>query len=318
VDDVLRALAEPQHAAISRVQVRGVGASSNAIDHRLGTADWEAATARVLRLVGAPRTPQQDLMVAVLDAGPGCVASYRAAAALWRLPGFPLGPLEVSRPRGWSGRRPARARLHETRYLPATHVTEVNGIPVTTLPRTLFDLAGVQKPTRMERLVNTVAARSPAVLSGLHEMLDELAEHGRNGIVLMREILERLPVGCIPPTGLEERFSALLEEAGEPPLDRQIDLGGHSWIGRVDFVDRALGLVVEVDSATYHSSPLDREADARRDVELLAAGWKRVERIAEEQIWYRPWEPPAIVRRARAALREAFVSRNPPSGVDSC
>ena len=57
----------------------------------------------------------------------------------------------------------------------------------------------------------------------------------------MGALLLKRPVGYRPPeSGLEARFMQILADAGEPPLERQVDLGGHDWIGRVDFLDRAL------------------------------------------------------------------------------
>ena len=240
-------------------------------------------------------------MAAVLDAGPGAVASHTSAAALWRLPGFLVTPVHVSRKKGTANCRSTLAMVHRPCLLPESHVTSVGDIPVTSLPRTLFDLAGQVHPARAERAVASVVGKSPAVLPVLHALLDELGEHGRDGVALMRTVLEERPIGYVAPaSGLERRFIRILAEAGEPPLDRQVDLGGHEWIGRVDFVDRDARLVVEIDSATHHSSTLDRERDRQRDQALLAAGWQAVVRISEEEVWHRPTEAVAMVRRARS------------------
>src|SRR5206468_5572438 len=90
---------------------------------------------RVMKLVGAPWTPERPIMSAVLDGGPGTVASYRAAAALWRLPGFDLSVLECSRERGHTSRRASIGTLHLPRWLPPQHVTEVAGVATTSLAR---------------------------------------------------------------------------------------------------------------------------------------------------------------------------------------
>lgn len=154
--------------------------------------------------------------------------------------------------------------------------------------------------------------RSPAVLAGLHRVLDELGGRGRTGTAVVRELLATRPVGAVlPASGLEARVIRILEEAGEPPLERQVDVGGHEWIGRVDLVDSAVGLIVEIDSAAHHSSKLDRERDRRRDEALYAAGWRLVLRIPEDDVWQRPREVVARVRAARRQLRAALSS---PSG----
>lgn len=243
-------------------------------------------------------------MAAVLDHGHGAVVSHWAAAALWRLPGFSFGRADVTRVRARSGRAGHLGRLHQVRLLAEAHVTTRRAIPVTTLPRTLFDLAAKLHQARMERLMDTVLAKAPGLLVVLHLLLEEIGKRGRPGTALMRAILEDRPPGYIPAeSGLESRFAWLLAEAGEPALARQVDVGGQDWLGRVDFVDRSVGLVVEVDSTVHHSSRLDRLHDAARDACLLEAGWRRVLRITDDQVWRRPDEAVRLVRHARAELR---------------
>jgi hypothetical protein len=302
-DDELRRLSERQHALIALDQARALGTRWHVHD-RLAGPDWELETPRVMRLVGAPRSPEQPLMAAVLDGGSGTVGSYDAAAAMWRLPGFWLGSIEVSRQRGVRSRPPSTGQLHLPRYLPQSHLTIVRGVPVTTLPRTIFDVAGRLHPARTERIVASVIGKSPGTLRALHRLLPELAEHGRNGIVVMRDILERNPTGCVvEETGLERRVNQILREGGEPGLIPQVDMGGHEWIGRVDFRDSVVAWILwEVDSQLHHSSPLDVANDAARDAALRAIGLE-VHRIAEEHVWY---DPARVLRTVREVRRTAI------------
>src|SRR5688500_4722301 len=170
----LRPLAERQHGVVSRAQYREAGCTAQQI--RIDEHRWEELSPRVLRLVGAPRTERSMLMAAVLDAGEGAAASHRSAAALWALSGFHLTDLDVSRPHDADCHRPTLGRLHLPRLLPAHHVTTVDGIPVTTPARTIFDLAGLVHPYRTERALDNAAAMSPRLLRALHRMLPELAE----------------------------------------------------------------------------------------------------------------------------------------------
>jgi very-short-patch-repair endonuclease len=245
-------------------------------------------------------------MAAVLDAGPGAVASHEAACALWALPGFPPGPLDVSRPRTTTRARPKLGEVHESRCLPASHCTEIDGIPVTGLARTLFDLAGAPSMStgRVERAVDNALARSRPLLLRLHAMLGELAVHGRPGIALMRDLLDVRPFGYVPPaSGLEARALRLFEEAAIP-TERQIDLGDEEFIGRVDFRVVGTPIVVEIDSTLHHTSPSDRARDARRDARLLAAG-HLVVRVTEDELFNRPWTLEVRVRQTMAAFRRA-------------
>lgn len=296
--DDLRKLAEEQHGVVGRVQARERGVSfRNGLDR----VDWERLSPRVVRLIGAPRTAKSDVTAAVLDAGPGSAASHRTAAALWGLPGFDLARPEVLRPHAADRHRPTLGRLHRTRSLPPHHVTTVDGIPVTTVPRTLFDLAGVLHPGKTERAVDNALAMSPSLLRALHRMLPELAERGRTGITVMRELLAERPAGYVAPaSGLEARLIHILTEAGIP-TQRQVDVGGDGWIGRVDVLVPGTNLVIEVDSARFHTSRLDRSRDAHRDAELRAAGYDPL-RITEEEVWY---SPATVVQRVLAAVRRA-------------
>lgn len=246
-------------------------------------------------------------MTAVLDAGPGAAISHEAAAALWGLPGFWLGSLDVSRRRRAHRGVPMFGELHEPVFLPSTHLTTVDGIPVTSVARTLFDLAGApgMHEHRVERAVDNALSLSPSVLPLLHAMLGELAGRGRPGVELMRMLLEDRPTGYVAPaSGLEARVIDLLAEAGVSTR-RQVDLGGEHWIGRVDLVVDGTNVVVEADSALHHTSRTDRQRDARRDELLQAAGFDVV-RITDEQAFRRPWVVAPLVQAAVvAAVRAA-------------
>jgi very-short-patch-repair endonuclease len=112
-------------------------------------------------------------------------------------------------------------------------------------------------------------------LPALWQVLDDLAEHGRAGTVLMRSLLmERAPDYVAPESELEARLIDLARTFGLPEPERQVDLGDEDgWIGRVDFLFRGARIVVEVDGAEYHGGYIDRRHDEERDERLDAAGW---------------------------------------------
>jgi very-short-patch-repair endonuclease len=299
--EVLR-LAERQYGAVANRHVRDLGGDRFLILRQVKIGRWERATRQVITIAGSPRTPEQRLMVAVLHAGPSAVASHEAAAWLWGLPGFP--PTDVvlrGRAHGAGvelGHRPTLVLDH--------HRTEVRGIPCTTLPRTIFDLAAILRPGRTMALVNTVVTRSPAMLPALHRTLPELARRGRTGITVMREILAANPVGtAVPASGNEARFEEICRNAGIHGLERQVDVGGHSWLGRVDYLLRRLCVVIEIDSELHHSSPGDRARDAERDAAMLAAGFRTVLRIAAEDLWRAPHLVVLAIRTTIAELESA-------------
>ena len=255
-------------------------------------------TSKVIRLVGTQRTFRQRAMAAALDAGPGAAVSHEAAAALWRLPGFLPGPLQASRAVGRSGARSSLATVHRTCCLPDQHVTRTEGIPVTTVARAIFDLAGVLHPGKTERALDNALARGLTTVGAVRAVAAELCTSGRAGSAVMRRLLaDRVEGYVAPESGLEARFLSIVHAAGLPVPVRQRDLGGEEWIGRVDFLYPEKRLVVEIDSDLHHSTLSDGAADADRDRALHGAGY-RVVRIGEELVWHRPEE---VVRRLLAS-----------------
>lgn len=298
-DDLLRT-AEMQHAAVARWQARQLGFNRFQLDHRVKAGAWIEATERVLRRTGAPESWDQRLMIAVLDCGPGGgVGSFDTAGAVWELPGFATGDIEVTQTRDRRSHTPSVGVLHRPILLLPSHITVVRGIPVTTIGRTLFDLAGRLKYDRLERVAERVINTSPGTLLALHTLLEQLAVKGRPGIANMRKFLAERPPGYVPcASGLELRFRRLGDEAGVRELRRQVDLGGHDWLGRVDFYDE-LKIIYETDSILHHTTPGDRLRDEARDKALKAAGFADVVRIPEEWIWHQPWKAVQAIVEAR-------------------
>lgn len=299
LDRRMRAVARVQHALIGRDQLRGEGITRQAVLRRLRSPDWEALTARVLRLVGSPATAEQWAMAATLDAGPGTVLSHGSAAGLWGVPGFDLRHLHVSRTRSGTRRPTALAVVHQPSSLPAHHRAVRHGIPVTTLARTVVDLAVSEHATRVERAAHA-AVRMGVRWSAFEGVLAELGD-GRPGSALIGSLVAanrgRAPLG----SGLEGTVLRLLASAGLPEPRRQVDLGGHEWIGRVDFLYEEQRLVIEVDGAWCHEGALEVRRDKRRTAALVAAGF-RVLPLAEDLIRNAPAE---VVRLVRDALRGA-------------
>jgi very-short-patch-repair endonuclease len=289
---------EAQHAVFARWQAAAHGITKHHIAKLVQLGVLEILTRRVLRVRGCRPTPEQDLMAAVLEGGPGTMAWVPAAAWLWGIPGFTPGSSDVARMRSSSTR--TTGADHWPRLLPEHHVTVVRGIPVPTLARTIFGLAAMPRHAhRIGQIIDSIDGKSPSLLVAMHEMLPELAKQGRNGIVVTREALESRPPDRIRLTGLERKFEDVLTRAHLYIPRRQIDLGGHQWIGRVDYYDDPIKVIYEVDSKAHHTSLTDRLNDERRDREALAAGFNEVVRIPEEHVWYEPWKVASVVRRTR-------------------
>ena len=202
--------------------------------------------------------------------------------------------------------------MHESSWLPPDHIVTVAGLPCTTLARTVFDLAGDPEPwerrsdagtavheKRIRRLMNHALRHGGLTIESQTAVLAVLGRRGRPGTALMRRLISEFGPDYVPTeSALEELFLSVVVAAGLEPPARQVVLGEDRPIGRVDFVYRQAGLVIEIDSR-WHDGPEDRYDDRWRDNELHAAGW-RVLRIRYRDLVQ---QPERVVRLIRRALR---------------
>lgn len=301
-------LARDQHGSLSRAQAYACGMTRSGLHSRAHSGELIVVTRRVLRVAGSAPSLKQDLMEAALDAGSDGAVSSEAAATSWGIPGFFPGPIEVTRARGHRRGTPCLGELHETRIWPPSHRTIVDGIPTTSLCRTIFDLAGAPDLSgiRVEHALEYVLKHTPSALESLRRMLPVMAARGRPGITLMRQLLDERPPGYIPAeSGLEMVVIKTLEDAGIK-VRRQVNLGDdEAWLGRIDLDVIGEPVVLEVDSAEHHSSKTDKERDARRDAAMARIGI-HVVRINEEEAFHMPWLVPIKVHEGIKEGRRRF------------
>lgn len=151
-------------------------------------------------------------MAAVLASGPGAVLSHRSAAALWGIRPAAVARPEVTAPRVLRPR--PGIELHRAR-IPSDELTQMLEVPVTTMPRTLLDLAAILRPHAVRRAVHEVEFRRLADPLSLDVLLMRYPE--RRGTGVIREILASLSGGLsLTRSELEERFLAFVEKAGLP------------------------------------------------------------------------------------------------------
>lgn len=294
----LRKLAQRQHGVFSRTQAvaRGVTPAELKTLRRNGTI--ERVVYSIYRVSGAPQTWRQRLMVAVLAAGPGAAASGRAAAALWGLAGYREGTVEITQLR-----RPSRrfhyGIEHSTTFLPEHHVRVVDGIPVTSIERTVFDLCGRRSGTGAYHLVKSVVHRKLSTVGKLGVVLAETAA-GRPTKQLAAALARAGDDTQLTESELEDLVLAVLRAAGLPLPEPQVDVGGTTApIGRSDFLYRLARLVIEADSKKNHGDNwFVTVADQRRDKLLIAAGFQIIRTNWHELVS----EPELFVNAVRAVL----------------
>jgi hypothetical protein len=282
-------------------ELRSLGVSERAAEARVSAGLWERRASGLYVINAAPHDWKQDLLAAQLAAGPLAAIARLAAAAFWRIPGFPEGSVDTMNPYG-SNHTPAFGHLRQSCALREDHILVREGIRVTRPSRTLFDIASHISLSRLERACSNAVAMRLTSEDSLQTIVRELGKRGRPGTAAMRKVLGMRASGRRAESGLELRFLDALEAEGVPLPECQVWLGNENdLIGRVDFYWRPFVAVGEVDSARFHDGPMDTKADEERDARLKAAGFK-VERFPESEIWDRPEKAAA---RARAFLGAA-------------
>lgn len=311
-EDRFRQLARRQEGLVARFHLPDLGCGRQQWWQARSNGRWDALSPRVIRVRGAPESDAQRALAAVLDASPGAALHGRSALAWFGIGGYSLSRIDVVRPFAMSGARPALATLHQLRNLRPHDVVVVRGVPTITVLRAIWiEAARYASPAladvgyeKIGRLLDQGHRAGLVTWAALHEMVDGIEARGRSGTVIMRALAEARPPGSSPAESRnEEQLEKILANAGVLPLRRQVVVGGHEVVGRVDFRDPELPLAVEVNSLTFHTTPTDREADELRYRRLTDAGFA-VAVIWEPDLWCSPGSVVRTVSRARDHARQ--------------
>jgi very-short-patch-repair endonuclease len=293
-DEAIAALAQRQHGIVSRQQLLRVGLGRRAIEGRIERGTLHQLHRGVYK-VGYRRIGRKGRWVAaVLAAGSDAWLSHRSAARLWRL--MPPGDewAEVTCLRGRRARR--RGIVVHEGAVAADERQVVDGIPVTSLFRTVFDLAAVLDRRGLERVLHEAEVRGLRDQVSLPVLLERYP--GRRGTRNLRELLESSePVG-ITRNDFEEALVALVDMHGLLRPRMNADLAVRGRFFEIDALWEEQRLALELDSRGVHGTKKRFESDRQRDRILIAEGWKTM-RVTWRQLQE---EPEAIAADLKLAL----------------
>lgn len=137
--EALYRVAEQQAGYFTTRQAKAAGYSQRQLTYHVGAGRFERIRTGIYRLSQYPPSRNEDLFVAWLEAGPNAAISHVSALALYGLSDALPVKTELTTPRTASRRHPG-LRLH-TNSLSPNEVTTYEGLPVTTVPRTIADVA---------------------------------------------------------------------------------------------------------------------------------------------------------------------------------
>ena len=287
-DWVIAGLAQTQHGVVARRQLLAEGIGNGAIEDRLARSRLHRIHAGVYAAGHRVLGHRGIWMAAVLACGNGAVLSHRAAGQLWQLLDWTDPSLDVTRSRNFRTRPGITAHRSS---LAADERGIVDGIPVTSVPRTILDLAGVLERRQLERAINEAEVRK---LDDRLSVPDLLARHpGRRGTAVLRAVLADLSAGRgTTANEFEALFADLVDDHGLPMPRFNAELSIRGRFIRPDAVWDRERVIVELDGRAAHGTAAAFEADRERDRILLLEGW-RIVRVT----WLQLRDAPKAVAR---------------------
>jgi very-short-patch-repair endonuclease len=291
LDVRLAELAGRQHAVVSLAQLRALGLTDAGVRARVRRGQLHRLHAGVYAVGHTIVGPKGHWLAGVLACGDGAVLSHRSAAALHGVRPDSRRITDVTVTRNGGRKRPKIAS-HRCRLDPID-VTRQDGIPVTTVARTLLDLAEVVNLPGVERAIERAEELRIFDLRAVEDVLARAV--GRVGAPRLAAALRLDPE--MTREELERRFLALCRQAGLPePLVNVRVLGKE-----VDFCWPAYGVIVECDSWRYHGGRRSFRRDRATDRKLTLGRWRML-----RYTWWDVVNDPDMVV---ADLRQALASR---------
>jgi hypothetical protein len=154
-------------------------------------------------------------------------------------------------------------------------IIEREGLPVTTVPRTLIDLGTKVSPWLLNAAVDDAVRRGLTTIDEIADRHRALARRGRDGVGPMRTFLEeRAHLAGLTESVLESRLLDVILAAGLPLPELQYEIrDGGFFVARVDMAYPQIKLGMEADSEKHHGSKDRFVHDRERRDQIEALGW---------------------------------------------
>ncbi len=288
-------LAARQHGVVALAQLAARGLGARGTQHRAASGRLHRVHRGVYAVGHRVLTADGYRIAAVLACGPGAVLSNRSAGAAWGVRPTGRARIEVTVPRQTGRAGPPKVELHRVRRLAPDDVTHLRNIPITTVARTLVDLAAVLTPSALERAVHQAEVAQLLDVTATRAAIQRTP--GRAGVRLLANLLS-LPSPGPTRSELESAFLELCRRAELPipRINRHVDAGA---LLEVDALWPDQRLIAELDGGAAHRTTYAFENDRRRDAALAAHGYLVV-RFTWQRITNEPQDVGADLRRILA------------------
>jgi hypothetical protein len=293
-------LAQRQWGVLARAQLLSLGVSTAVVDAWVQRGRLHRVHQGVYALGHSALRAEGQRLAAVLACGPGAVLSHRTAAAHWGLLRTDQTRIDVTAPRGRHGA--PGIRLHRSRSLDAHDTTCHEGIPITTVSRTLLDLASTARPSELDRALAQAERLRLYDHRAIHATIARA--NGHRGTHVLAQATTRTPKWT--RNEWEAEFVKLLREAGMPaPQTNEAFHAPDHGHCEPDYHWPAHRVIVELDGFETHGTRSAFRNDRTKDAALTAHGY-RVLRFTRDD------DPQLAIDRLRPLLPS--VGSRPRSG----
>lgn len=295
-DEVAVELGLVQCGVFGRWQLRPRGVTDTEIKDRISTGSWIRHAPGVYGLPGVAPSFLQRCWIGWAAVGPDAVVSHEAAAQLHNIPNVIRERVTLITPHSNQCRIPD-AFVHQISDVRSEHRTAISGLAITTVPRTVVDLAGVVHATRLRHIVEDVKHAGLATYPAIGECLASVARRGKPGVRPLTRVLDQLTTTTAKSQSkLESALFDLLRAAGMPLPIAQHPFPGRLFTkGCVDAAYVPAKLVLEADGRSWHTRIQELKRDHDRDADAARYGWDTL-RLLYEHIVGDPEGTVALIR----------------------
>jgi very-short-patch-repair endonuclease len=292
-DRAVTRIASGQRNLIRTAQLSACGLDKDAVARRV-RAGWLRLRFSGVYSVGSGELPTVALEFgALMSCGEGSFVSHRSSAFVWGMRKSPPPKVEVSVV--GSGCRVRKGmRVHRIGAIDKRELRRHEGLWVSSPARAVLEVAAVGSRDELIDVIDAGLALRRFTPRDLEEVL---ARHrGRRGAARLAELLGDESAMAISRSRAEKAFFRLIRDARLPLPETNVPFGRFE----ADFLWREQRLVVELDSATYHSGPGVFQRDREKSLVFRDAGLD-VLRFTRAHVVYEP--SVTLVRLAQALAR---------------
>ncbi len=294
VDQLITALAAEHDFVLTRRQLLDAGVSASAITRRVGHSLMPFANG--VFTLGKPTSGRRMLRASLAAVAESAMAD-ESAALCHGLPIRDSRTLAIVAPKGHVATLPSEVRLRATRHLPDEDVTTTETLRVTTVERTICDLARILPPHKTQHLIEWAITERLMTARSFVACARSFCRRGRAGSAVVRllshELLDETP---IPASMLEKEGQRLFAAPGTELFDmHHVPPWSDGVVGIVDFAWEHERVIVELDGRRWHATSKAMQSDRRRDRQAASHHWL-VLRFGWQEVTERPTQVAQEVR----------------------